>query len=159
MGDRGEPGLSVFRSEFIYALDEKGRVKLPPAFRELLSPKGSDTRIFLLRDVEPCIGIYPEAEYALLEAKVSRLDMGVMANRKLRRRFVSSVAECSVDAQGRILLPPSLMEYAQLVKSGPALFAGFGNYVQLWNKALYEDDIKDAPDMRSDGPHQLELIS
>jgi MraZ protein len=149
--------MAVFKGECIYSLDEKGRIKLPPAFRQgLLSPE-SGNRVYLLRDVEPCLGIYSVEQYALLEAKVADLDLGILANRRLMRRFVSSATECTVDGQGRIMLPAHFMEYAQLSRSGPALFAGFRNYVQLWNKDLYEKEFDDPLDMHSDVKHQLEL--
>lgn len=147
----------MFQGECIYSLDEKGRIKLPPVFRSgLISPE-SGNRVFVLRDVEPCLGIYSVEQYAKLQSKFADLDLGILANRRLMRRFVSAATECAVDNQGRIMLPTNYLDYAQLVRSGQALFAGFRDYVQLWNRDLYEKEFADPVDLHSEVKHQLEL--
>ena len=44
-------------------------------------------------------------------------------------------------AQGRILLPRHLLEYARLEKE--ALVVGAGNRAEIWNPAAYDEDIGD----------------
>jgi MraZ protein len=50
----------------------------------------------------------------------------------LRRIFLHNAAECDVDSVGRILIPPTLREHAELKRE--AVWAGSGSTVELWAK-------------------------
>ena len=50
----------------------------------------------------------------------------------VRRIYVHNAIDCDVDSVGRILIPPSLREHADLKRD--AVWAGSGNLVELWAK-------------------------
>ena len=148
--------IVAFKGEHIYSLDEKGRVKLPPAFRDgLLGP--ANKSVVLLRDPEGCLGLYSNESYAILEAKLATLDLGILANRQIQRCYGSSAMDINVDVQGRIMIPAHLLEYAQLAKNSQALFAGFRDSVQVWSKERYDQSFLATIDLHSELKHQLEL--
>ena len=62
-----------------------------------------------------------------LEAKV----------RKIKRFFISGAQEMEPDKQGRMLVPPTLREYAGLEKE--VVFAGVGGHIEIWDKSKWDD--------------------
>lgn len=129
--------MPFFMGEYSYALDEKGRVKIPAAFKSELAPE-PESIVFLVRDREECVALYTPEEYTKLRNHLTSLDMNIMANRILVRRQISSAFEVPVDAQGRIKVPAELIKSARLDKGGEVKVAGFMNCVQIWNPEEYQ---------------------
>src|SRR3954468_10883516 len=114
---------SMWQGQFEHAIDAKGRPTLPARFRDALSAAGDD-RFVLTSALDPCLVAYPLAEWRAFEEKLSRLPRFDPSVVKLRRIYVSAAVEVSFDAQGRVLVPPSLRAYAKLEKE--VLWAGMG---------------------------------
>jgi MraZ protein len=128
----------MFRGQFEHAMDAKGRISLPSRFREAMTAT-SDERLIVTRGLgdpaTPWLDVYPMKKWEEFEAKVSQLprfDPNVI---KLRRLYVSAAVECELDAQGRILVPPSLREHARLDKS--VIWAGMIEKAELWSQPLW----------------------
>ena len=133
----------MFRGQFLHSVDAKGRISLPARFRELLHVQGHG-RFVLTPDLfDPCLHMYPLAEWERLEAKVAelpRFDANVV---RFRRQYVSAALECELDKAGRVLVPTHLRERTELSKE--ALWAGCGHYVELWSKPRFDESLE-APD-------------
>jgi MraZ protein len=56
--------------------------------------------------------------------------------------------ECEVDDSGRVLVPPTLREYARLEKE--VLWAGSGRYAELWDKETWRAHFDTTEDERRD---------
>jgi MraZ protein len=66
----------------------------------------------------------------------------------LKRLYVSGAVECDIDDSGRILIPPSLREHANLQKE--VLWAGAGKYAELWDKAAWKQQLEITDEQRQD---------
>jgi MraZ protein len=102
----------MFRGRFEHIVDSKGRVSIPAKFRELLAEKYDDRLI--LTNFDRCLVAYPYEEWRVLEERVGSLSMVKKEAKAFQRFFISGATECPIDKLGRILVPPTLRDYAQL---------------------------------------------
>jgi MraZ protein len=121
----------MFFGEYSYKVDEKGRAPLPPKFRRDLKDM-----VVLSRGVEKCITAYSLAEWTRVAESLSSKAMGPASSRRINRSIFGSAFSVSFDKQGRVILPPTLREYAE-IKEG-VIVVGVNNSVELWNSELWE---------------------
>ena len=50
---------------------------------------------------------------------------------RVRRQLFGEMVETNTDGQGRVLIPPSLREYAEI--SNTAVLVGAGDWIEVWN--------------------------
>jgi MraZ protein len=118
----------MFKGEYEYTLDDKGRLVVPPRFRGALGERFVATRGF-----DGCVVLYPESEWAQVEAK---LRSEPVANRRFVRYLLGSAVECELDRQGRFVLPPPLREHAGIGRE--AVVVGLINKVEVWSKDRWQ---------------------
>ncbi len=118
----------MFRGEYEYTLDDKGRLVLPRRFRGALGERFVATRGF-----DGCVVLYPESEWAQVEDK---LRSEPLANRRFVRYLLGSAVECELDRQGRFLLPPPLREHAGIDRE--VVVVGLINKVEVWSKDRWQ---------------------
>ena len=123
----------MFFGEFDYKIDEKGRVPLPPKFRNELKDG-----VVLSPGVEQCINAYPLAEWKKLSASLTVGSMTPSKLRKLNRAIFATAFRLNIDGQGRIALPVPLREYAEI--EDELIIAGANTYLELWNKEQWESE-------------------
>ena len=124
----------MFQGEYRNNMDGKGRVNIPAAFREALRTHYADECIIVTRDYDGCLCAYPPKEWERsVLASVRRLDINDKYRRAYERFVVSPAVNCLPDKQGRILLPTTLREHAELDKT--VLFAGGASHFEIWDIA------------------------
>jgi MraZ protein len=75
-----------------------------------------------------------------VEEKVGSLSMVKKEVRAFQRFFISGAAECPIDKLGRILIPPTLRDYAQLARN--VVFNGMLKKFEIWSKDRWLEEIK-----------------
>lgn len=130
----GVLGKKNFRGQSIHRLDEKGRLRIPTKFREVLQEHYSDALIVTM--MEECLVAYPPEIWERIEAKAQELSQVHPEQRAFMRYFISSAEECEFDKQGRILIPPLLRERACLGQE--VLLAGVLTSFEIWDKAAWD---------------------
>lgn len=128
----------MFRGRYEHALDAKGRTSLPSRFREVLAERGGDAgpRLVLTTGLDPCLVAYPMDEWLAFEERLAAFPQFDPTVAMLRRIYVSGAIECELDKLGRLLIPQSLREHADLGRN--VLWAGMGRHVELWSKERFE---------------------
>jgi len=117
----------MFFGEFEYKIDEKGRVPIPPKFRQELKDG-----VVLITGIESCITAYPLSEWKKLADTLTGGSVTRSKLRKLNRALFASAFNLNTDGQGRVALPPPLREYAEI--EDEVIIVGANNYFELWNK-------------------------
>lgn len=141
----------MFRGRFQGSLDEKGRVSIPSKFREILSTNYDDRLI--VTSFDGCLWAYPVKEWRVIEDKIAALPQFKPEVKALQRVFVSGAMECNIDRQGRISIPQTLRDYADLEKE--LLFVGMTRKIELWSKANWERVFSDAQNKIADSADTL----
>lgn len=124
----------MFRGRYEYGVDTKGRLAIPAKFREVLGAK-FDERL-IVTHFDQCLWAYPVPVWQELEKKIAALPQFQEEVKALQRVFVSAASECPLDKQGRILLPPTLREYAGLQKE--AVLVGMTQRIEIWSKDRWQ---------------------
>jgi MraZ protein len=99
-----------------------------------------ERRLVLTSGLDTCLVAYPLTEWMAFEERLGALPQFDRAVQKLKRVYVSGAVECEIDDVGRILVPPTLREYARLQKD--VLWAGAGRYAELWDKSAWKQQVE-----------------
>ena len=128
-----------------HTVDAKGRMFFPARFKDEMWEN-----ITVCRGVEKCLMLYTAEEWQRFAQHIKEQPFSVSS--RLQRYFFSTAAVCSVDGQGRLLLPQQLREFAGIQKD--VWVTGVQDRVEIWdidewNKAqdaLTNDDVKSLMD-------------
>jgi len=126
-------GQMLFYGRFEYALDERGRLPLPPRFREALQEGAVLSQDF----PHLCLLLYSREAFRQEAAQVTAVPRMHRRGRLLRWGLLSTSFDVELDKQSRVLIPPSLREYAGL--STKALVVGDGECLQIWSPESFAD--------------------
>jgi MraZ protein len=124
-----------FRGNHPTRVDDKGRLKLPAEFKRLIDEKYSLQFFITSRDGEEA-EIYPMPEWEQVEEKLAKISNFNAAKRRLMDQINFYGQSVEMDAQGRLLLPQTLREKANLV-AGDVTVVGAATYLRVSNKATY----------------------
>ena len=134
----------MFKGRYSHTLDSKGRLSIPSKFREVLSEHQED--VLILTNFDSCLLGFTREEWRLLEEKIRGQSMFSTMLRKDMRAFVryffSGASECPLDRQGRILIPPTLREFAGLEKE--VVLTGVANRIEIWSKERWGAFLSDS---------------
>lgn len=125
-----------FLGTFDYAMDERGRVPLPPryrdAFREgIVLSQGSPDR---------CLRAYTVSAFNAQAAEFTSQSSLHRRGRDLRKALFSRSHEAELDKQNRVLIPAALRDYAGL--TGKVLVVGAGEWLEIWAPEIYEAEME-----------------
>lgn len=120
----------MFRGRYEHGLDAKARLSIPSKFREVLTAN-YDERL-VVTNFDNCLWAYPAAEWAKIEEKVAALPQFKEEVKALQRVFISAATECPIDRSGRILIPPTLRDYAAIDRD--VILVGMINRIEIWSK-------------------------
>jgi MraZ protein len=123
--------------EYEHALDDKNRVTLPARFRESFADG-----VFVVKGIDPCLVVYPpEGWNRLVEGRLQTLDPFSREARQMSRFLFAGAAETELDKQGRIMLPPPLLEHASLKRE--VVIAGVRDHLELWDPDAWRKELDD----------------
>ena len=149
-----------FRGINNVALDAKGRMAMPARYRERLM-ESVDGRLVVTVDRDRCLLVYPLPEWEIIEEKLIALPSLDKQSRQLQRLYIGYATELEMDAQGRILLPAMLRDYAGLGKK--VVLIGQGKKLEIWDEATWTESQDEwVESVRSDDaplPSALETLS
>lgn len=125
--------LPKFTGQFEHSLDDKGRLTIPARFRARLG----DHFVLTIAPPELCLAMYPEAAWSDFCSKLEAAPRKDAQYRSFVRHLFANTEEVTPDAQGRLIIPPALREYAQLERD--AVLIGALTRVEAWAAANWRD--------------------
>jgi MraZ protein len=129
----------MFKGQYTYSIDSKGRISIPAKLRRHVSAEANDT-FMMIRGTSTCIDVYPMDQWMLFEEKLNRLNPFKPEEIRFIRTILQHVAEDTLDSQSRILIPQNLLEYAKIEKE--VLILGALNKIEVWNPKIFEEYLK-----------------
>ncbi len=124
----------MFRGSSTHTLDDKGRIIIPTRFRDVIRANGGET--VMITRMDRCLYAYALEEWNKIENRILALAEKSDAMRRFRRVFVGGAFDCNCDKQARVLIPPSLREYAQLEKE--IVLVGVLDHFEIWAGEQWE---------------------
>lgn len=118
---------------------------MPTRFRDVIRNGGGDG--LMITRMDRALFAYTFDEWSKKESRILALAETSEAMRRFRRIFIGGAAECNCDRQGRILIPPTLRQYAGLEKE--IAIVGSISHFEIWAMEKYEAEaIKLEEDMQ-----------
>lgn len=127
----------MFRGVNSLNLDAKGRMAMPTRYRERLSDMCNGQMVITVDNSERCLLLYTLPEWETVERKLQKLPSFNKQARRLQRLLIGHATEVDMDANGRLLLPPPLRDFASLEKR--TVLIGQSNKFELWSEELWNE--------------------
>jgi len=116
--------------------DTKGRIMLPVALKNQMSPILTKGFVIKRSVFQPCLELYPMEEWDLLMQKMNKKNRFKKKNNDFIRRFSAGVKVVEIDSTGRLLIPKNLISIASITKE--VVLSSAINIVEIWDKNSYE---------------------
>jgi MraZ protein len=125
-----------FRGHAHRSLDDKGRLILPPEFRDAIRAELPDAVIVLTIFDKHVIGITPD-QWDKLERELESIKSPSRALQNTIRLLNLGYTETPVGKQGRIAIPAHLRKSGKLDKD--VVVIGAGRRLEIWSAEAFED--------------------
>ena len=135
--------------EYEHTLDDKNRITLPAKFRAAFA-----AGVVVTRGMDGCLYAYRLEDWGqLVDSRLAGLDPLSKEGRQMQRFFFSGAAEAELDKQGRVMIPPALIEHAGLGRN--VIVAGVRDHLELWDAAAWRKEMKEVEGSAEDVAERL----
>lgn len=132
----------MLRGNYTARIDDKGRLKIPNAFRALVEEKhGAD--LFVTSLTGESVRIYPMPVWVALEEKMARVPSTHPARIKFFDRVNYFGQTAAFDNQGRVIIHSRLRDSAAM--AGDVDVFGQYDYLEVWNHERFVSRLQHDP--------------
>lgn len=124
----------MLRGTYTARIDDKGRLKIPSAFRALIE-KQHGTSVYVTSVTGSSVRVYPMPLWLALEERLARVPSFHPSLGRFRDRVNYFGQEGEFDVQGRLLISPRLRDSAGM--AGEVDVIGYPEYLEVWNHARF----------------------
>lgn len=117
--------------EYKHTLDPKKRLSLPAKFRKEMGKK-----VVMTHGLDGCLYLYTAKSWEKISREFADRPLLSKEARALNRFFLGGAHEIDVDSAGRMLIPDSLKNFAELRDT--VVLAGVSTHVEVWNDTRWE---------------------
>jgi len=93
-------------------------------------------QLVLTADADGCLLLYPQQEWQPIREKLMQLSAFNPRIRALQRFLVGHAEDVMMDAAGRVLVSPTLRNFAVLEKH--VMLVGQGNKFEVWDESRWQ---------------------
>ena len=133
----------MLRGNYTARVDEKGRLKIPTAFRRHIEEKYTTQEVYVTSLNGDCVRIYPLPEWESIEQRLALLPSMDPARRKFLDRTNYYGQQATFDGQGRVLVHPLLRKASGVV--GDVAVLGYLTYLEVWELERFERRLSSDP--------------
>ena len=114
-----------------HQMDTKNRIRIPNKL------KGEEKGLYFSKGTNNCLFVYYEEGFKQLIEKLEQsVKISDADKQKSARVFAKSFSYVEGDAQGRMILPQKLKEFAKIDKD--IVICGAGERIEIWAKEVYD---------------------
>ena len=122
----------MITGEYRYSLDEKSRLLIPSRLRAEIT----GNVIVLTRGVDRCLWLFTHEEWMKIsQSLIGSTSLFQEKARLIQRRIIAPAQDTEIDRSGRIMIPPTLREFAGLRKE--CIILGIQTYMEIWDEETY----------------------
>lgn len=129
----------MFRGATNLSMDAKGRLAVPAKHRDALLTQSAGN-VVLTAHPHGCLLLYPQPAWEPIQAKMMALSSFDKQSSSLQRLLVGYAEDIAVDAAGRMLVSPTLREFAGLEKE--VMLVGQGSHFEMWNISAWRKQLE-----------------
>ncbi len=131
----------MFQGETAITIDDKGRLAIPTAYRDLIAHESGNRLVVAYNIFDAgCLWILQHAKWEALRDQLNAKGMKTAQARTLRRKLVAAAAIVEPDGNGRISIPASLRATAGIERK--AVLLGNGDSFELWSEQAYQEQMR-----------------
>ena len=131
----------MFQGETAITLDDKGRLALPTAYREVIAKSCGNRLVFTYNPFEPgCLWLFPHMEWESVRDQVNALSSVKRVHRDLQLKLVGAASVVEPDGNARLLVPASQRAAAGIEKK--AILLGMDRKFELWSEQAHLNKIR-----------------
>jgi MraZ protein len=135
--------------EYEHTIDDKNRLTLPAKFRQAF-----EDGIVVTRGLDGCLYAWtPVAWENYRDTTLSALHPLSQEGRRMHRHFFSGASETAPDKQGRVSIPPALLEHAKLGRD--VVVAGVNDRLEIWDRAAWKRELAEVEGSAEDVAERL----
>ncbi len=138
-------------------MDAKGRIAVPAKHRDALSTLCAGRIVMTAHTQDRCVLIYPEPEWDIILPKIEALPTFNKVALRAQRLLIGYATHLELDASGRVLVPPTLRDYANLDKK--IMLVGLGKKFELWGEEAWLASVADIQLEDEDMPAEMQSLS
>lgn len=139
----------MFQGETAITVDDKGRLAVPTAYRDLVARNCGNRLVSTYNPFESgCLWLFPHTEWERVRDEVNALSTVRAAHRALQMKLVGAASVLDLDGSARVLLPASQRSAAGIEKR--AVLLGMGSKFELWSEQAHLAKIR-----QSIGEHEI----
>jgi len=133
----------VLRGSYSARIDDKGRLKIPNAFKALVESQHGAKGVYVTSLTGNSVRIYPMNVWLAVEERLSRIPTTHPARGKFLDRVNFYGQATEFDVQGRVLIPPRLREAAGM--TGEVDVLGQVEFLEVWNHERFVTKLNSEP--------------
>lgn len=121
---------------------------LPARFRQVVLERFDGQVVVTIDLHERCLLLYPLPEWEEIESSLQSLANIRPSARAIQRLLIGHATDVQLDGHGRVLLPPTLREFAALEKR--LIVFGIGRKIEVWSEERWRDREENSRSMASE---------
>jgi MraZ protein len=129
----------MFLGQYTHTIDSKNRLTIPARYRAALA-----SGAYIVQGFERSLYVYTTETFQKLANRANTHSSTDPEVRAMRRVVFGGASEVSLDSTGRILIPPFLIEYAEL--DAEVTIVGSGDYFEIWSKNAWARELESVTD-------------
>lgn len=131
----------MFQGETAITIDDKGRLAVPTAYRDLVASACGNRLVITYNPFESgSLYLYPLAVWERVRDQVNALPRVKKVNRAMQLKLVGAASHVELDGNGRITVPASHRAAVGIERR--AVLLGMGDKFELWSEQAHHAQIQ-----------------